>query len=100
MMYKGFVVAMLTFTFAYLVYIGNEMDNKVDKYEKEGVLQVVEYDCYIKSAVLPITPGWDPDLQLAMVCRREVSSITDEDIGEPPTMYVEPPIPLPETEGT
>ena len=100
MMYKGFVVAMLTFTFAYLVYIGNEMDNKVDKYEKEGVLQVVEYDCYIKSAVLPITPGWDPDLQLAMVCRREVSSITDEDIGEPPTMYVEPPTPLPKTEGS
>lgn len=96
MMYKGFVVAMLTFTFAYLVYIGNE----VDKYEKERVLEVVEYDCYIKSAVLPITPGWDPDLQLAMVCRREVSSATDEDIGEPPTMYVEPPIPLPETEGT
>lgn len=96
MMYKGFVVAMLTFTFAYLVYIGNE----VDMYEKERALELVEYDCYIKSAVLPITPGWDPDLQLSMVCRREVSSSTDEEIGEPPTMYVEPPIPLPNTEGT
>ena len=96
MMYKGFVVAMLTFTFAYVVHIGNE----VDKYEKARVLEVVEHDCYIKSAVLPVTSGWDPELQLAMVCRREVASITDEDIGEPPTMYVEPPIPLPNTEGT
>jgi hypothetical protein len=97
MIYKGFMVAMLTFTFLLVAHIGN----LVIEYEEAGVLEVVEYDCYLKSAVLPEGTGWDPEVQLSMVCRMEVADYTDEEIGEPPNMYVNPPIPLvPKTEGT
>lgn len=96
MIYKGYMVAMVTFIWLALGYIGNELI----EYERARVLEVVEYDCYLKSAVLPKGTGWDPEIQLSMVCRREVADYTDEEIGEPPTMYVNPPIPLPKTEGT
>ena len=42
MIYKGYMAAMLTFTWLLLAYVGS----LVIEYEKSRVVALVEYDCY------------------------------------------------------